>query len=53
MHMKPIGVAAGGVQYLLNTEDNNMDGVVVAEENADFANQFINAIAQKRFWDRT
>lgn len=53
MHMKPIGDAAGGVQYLLNTEDNNMDGVVVAEENADFANQFINAIAQKRFWDRT
>ena len=53
MHMKPIGVAASGVQYLLNTEDNNMDGVVVAEENGDFANQFINAIAQKRFWDRT
>lgn len=53
MHMKPIGVAAGGVQYLLNTEENNMDGVVVAEENEDFANQFINAIAQKRFWDRT
>ncbi|WP_262176891.1 catalase [Saccharococcus sp. Marseille-Q5394] len=53
MHMKPIGVAAGGEQYLLNTEENNMDGVVVAGENEDFTDKFIEAIAQKRFWDRT
>lgn len=53
MHMKPIGVAAGGEQYLLNTEENNLDGVIVASENPDFTNQFIAAIAQKRFWDRT
>lgn len=53
MHMKPIGVATGGEQYLLNTEENNLDGVVVAGENTDFANQFITAIAQHRFWERT
>ncbi|MEK3934652.1 catalase [Sporosarcina sp. FSL W7-1349] len=53
VHMKPIGVASSGHAYLLQGEQNNMAGVVSAADNADFAAQFVEAIAKKRYWDRT
>lgn len=53
MHLKPIGVSSGKDSYIAQTEHNNGIGVVSATDNPDFANQFVAAIAQKRFWDRT
>src|SRR5690606_6439991 len=50
VHIKPIGVASSGHAYLLQGEQNNMAGVVSATDNAEFAAQFIEAIAKKRFW---
>ncbi|MFD1206055.1 catalase [Sporosarcina contaminans] len=52
-HYKPIGIAASGRSYLQTTDRNNLDGVVFAENNPNFANEFVNAIAHQRFWDRT
>ncbi|SIT93026.1 catalase [Edaphobacillus lindanitolerans] len=53
MHMKPIAVSADAEQYVLQTEDNNMEGVVLASANPEFARQYVDALAIKRFWDRT
>jgi len=52
-HYKPIGVATTGQPYLQATEGNNLAGVVFAKNNPNFATEFVNAIAQQRFWDRT
>ncbi|MFD1206054.1 catalase [Sporosarcina contaminans] len=51
-HYKPIGVATSGGSYIETTERNNLHGVVFAKDRPEFANEFINAIAQQRFWDR-
>ena len=51
-HYKPIGVATSGGSYIETTERNNLYGVVFAKDRPEFANEFINAIAQQRFWDR-
>ncbi|WP_336823591.1 catalase [Sporosarcina sp. USHLN248] len=51
-HYKPIGVATSGGSYIETTEKNNLHGVVFAKDRPEFANEFINAIAQQRFWDR-
>ena len=54
MFMKPIAVGAGAAEYAaMSTEANNLDGVVMAENNPEFADQYIEALAMKRFWDRT
>jgi len=53
MHMKPILVGAGAAKYVQQTEENNMDGVILAADTPDFAEQYVGALAQKRFWDRT
>ena len=52
-HFKPIGVATTGERYVKKSPDNNLDGVVFAKGNSDFANEFVKAIAKQRFWDRT
>lgn len=52
-HLKPIGVSAGKDSYITKTKESNPVGVVSATDNPDFANQFVDAIAKKRFWDRT
>lgn len=52
-HYKPIGVASSGETYLQTTDENNLSGVVFARNNANFENEFVKAIAQMRFWDRT
>lgn len=51
-HFKPIGVAATGKSYI-TTPPGNLAGVVFAENNPQFGQEFVAAIAQHRFWDRT
>ena len=51
-HYKPIGVAQGGQSFIKTTEKNNLAGVVFAENNPNFGEEFVNAIAQQRFWNR-
>lgn len=52
-HFKPIGVATTGNAYITTTEGNNLAGVVFAENNPNFGNDFVAAIGQHRFWNRT
>ncbi|PIC69208.1 catalase HPII [Sporosarcina sp. P16b] len=52
MHLKPIGVSAGKDSLILQTDQSHPVGVVSATDNPDFADAFVEAIAQKRFWDR-
>lgn len=52
-YYKPIGIASTGEAYLQKSENNNLDGVVFAANNPNFGNDFVNAIAQQRFWNRT
>ncbi|MCM3584712.1 catalase [Mesobacillus maritimus] len=51
-HYKPIGVATTGKTFIQTTENNNLAGVVFAENNPNFGTDFVNAIAQLRFWER-
>lgn len=52
-HFKPIGVATTGQSFIRTTENNNQAGVVFSANNPNFGNEFIEAIATQRFWDRT
>ncbi|SDC38789.1 catalase [Melghirimyces thermohalophilus] len=52
-HYKPIGVATTGQSYIQASEKNNLAGVVFAENNPNFGEDFLAAIAQQRFWNRT
>lgn len=52
-HFKPIGVTSTGQTYIQATEQNNLAGVVFAANNPNFGDEFVAAIAQQRFWDRT
>ncbi|WP_260858003.1 catalase [Bacillus sp. FJAT-22090] len=52
-HYKPIGVASTGQSFIKGTDKNNLAGVVFATNNSNFSNDFVAAIAQQRFWDRT
>ena len=52
-YYKPIGVATTGQAYFEPSKSNNLSGVVFAANNPNFAKDFVNAIAQQRFWDRT
>lgn len=52
-HFKPIGVASTGQSYITTTPKNNLEGVVFAANNTNFETDFVNAIAQQRFWSRT
>lgn len=51
-YYKPIGIAATGQSFIKTTNENNLAGVVFAANNANFGEEFVNAIAQQRFWDR-
>ncbi|UJL47729.1 catalase [Virgibacillus sp. NKC19-16] len=51
-HYKPIGVATTGEPYIQKSSKNNFAGVVFADNNSDFGEDFVSAIAQQRFWDR-
>lgn len=51
-HYKPIGIATTGASYFQPSPNNNLAGVVFATDNPNFEADFVNAIAQQRFWDR-
>jgi len=51
-HFKPIGLASTGGSYLITSDKNNLAGVVTAQHNNSFGEDFVNAIAQQRFWNR-
>lgn len=51
-HYKPLGIATTGQKHL-PASTGNMSGVVLAANNSQFDKEFVAAIAQKRFWDRT
>lgn len=50
---KPIGVATSAQSFIQPSEENNLDGVIETKQNPNFDEEFIAAIAKKRFWDRT
>lgn len=52
-HYKPIGVASTGQSYIHQSENNNLAGVVFAASHPNFGKEFVSAIAQQRFWNRT
>src|SRR5690625_4795686 len=52
-HYKPIGIATGAQAFFQPYEDSNLAGVVFADNNPNFVNEFADAIATQRFWDRT
>ncbi|GAA0599703.1 catalase [Virgibacillus siamensis] len=52
-HYKPIGVATSAMSNFRKRNENNLSGVVFAANNPNFAREFVSAIAQQRFWDRT
>lgn len=52
-HYKPIGIATNGEAYLQTSNQNNLAGVVFAQNNPNFSKDFVAAIAHQRFWDRT
>lgn len=49
---KPIGVSTTGQSFISTSEYNNLAGVVFARNNPNFGTDFVNAIAQQRFWNR-
>ena len=52
-HYKPIGVATTGHSYIKTSNNNNLAEVVFAENNPNFSEELISAIAEQRFWKRT
>jgi len=52
-HYKPIGVATTAGSYITSSDNNNLAGVIFAENNPNFGNEFVAAVAQQRFWTRT
>lgn len=51
-HYKPIGVATTGQSFIQPSEGNNLAGVIFARNNPNFDEEFVSAIAQRRFWNR-
>lgn len=52
-HYKPIGVASTGQPFIQTSDGNNLAGVVFSANTPDFGIEFVRAIAQQRFWNRT
>lgn len=51
-HYKPIGVATTGQKYISASDQNNLAGVVFASKTRSFKEEFVQAIAKHRFWNR-
>lgn len=49
-YYKPIGVATTGQPYIEKIK--NSEGVILAQNNPSFEDNFISAIGQQRFWNR-
>ncbi len=52
-HYKPIGIASTAEQYINVSSKSNLEGLVFSTNNPHFNQEFIQAIAQQRFWNRT
>ncbi|WP_078592515.1 catalase [Evansella clarkii] len=52
-HYRPIGIATTGEAHFQPSEHNNLAGVVRARNTPDFEKEFVYAVAQQRFWNRT
>ena len=52
-HFKPLGSASTGHDYISKSPKNNFAGVVFARNNPNFEQEFLKAIAEHRFWNRT
>lgn len=52
IHYKPIGIAARAKNYLTDTENNNLSGVIFEEDNSNFTDDFVEAVTTQRFWNR-
>src|SRR5690625_1450771 len=50
-HQKPIGVATTGQAYTSELKGNK-SGVILADSNSKFGEEFLSAVAKQRFWDR-
>ena len=50
---KPIGIAATAQSYIQEAKENNLAGIVFANNNPNFEKEFVEAIAKQRYWDRT
>ena len=50
---KPIGVASTGQSFIQASDENNLARVVFAANNPHFGKDFVRAIGQQRFWNRT
>ncbi|MBP1156689.1 MULTISPECIES: catalase [unclassified Paenibacillus] len=51
-HFKPIGATHEGKQWLEDSDMAKSPGVVIGNETKKFANEFVDAIAAHRHWDR-
>jgi len=51
-YYKPIAVASTADMYLQNIEGANLPGVIFSNNNDNFHDDFITAIAKQRFWER-
>lgn len=51
-HYKPIGVASSGRSFIQTIDENNLAGVVFANNDPNFGEEFVSAIAEQRFWNR-
>src|SRR5690625_1715919 len=52
-HYKPIGVATSGNKFVHASKQNNLAGVIFADQSTNFPDAFVKAVAKQRFWDRT
>ncbi|MDS9470526.1 catalase [Sporosarcina pasteurii] len=51
-HYKPIGATGEGKEWIIVNGFEGQPGVVMSDNTSDFAQEFIDAIAAIRFWDR-
>lgn len=52
-HYKPIGIGMTAQSYTPTAETNNLVGIVSAGDTSNFGRDFVTAVAEQRFWDRT
>lgn len=51
-HYKPIGISSTAETFINLPQNKDAAGVICAANNNNFADDFIAAVTQKRFWDR-
>lgn len=51
-HYKPIGIATDADTYIEMSKNKDSLGVIFASNHSEFGEKFVEAVTQKRFWDR-